>query len=100
MKFEPKISGTRVEDFNIEKIFNKQFITLNECIEKIQRQETMDYLLDNFRFTTDGNGEWYAIIDGDTNYKIAILEKYPKYEKEMLDYFGDNWLNHYIRFNH
>lgn len=101
MKFETKISGTRVTDFSIEEIFDSQYITLTECLEKIHRQETMNYLLDTFRFTLSDDGKiWFATIDWDTNYKIAILEKYPEYEKEMIDYFGDNWLNHYIRFNH
>lgn len=101
MKFETKMSGTRVTDFSIKEIFDSQYITLTECLEKIHRQETMNYLLDTFRFTLSDDGKiWFAIIDWDTNYKIAILEKYPEYEKEMIDYFGDNWLNHYIRFNH
>lgn len=101
MKFEPKMSGTRVTDYSIEEIFDSQYITLTECLEKIHRQETMNYLLDTFRFTVSDDGKiWFAIIDMDTNYKVAILEKYPEYEKEMIDYFGENWLKHYIRFNH
>lgn len=101
MKFEPKMSGTRVTDYSIEEIFDSQYITLTECLEKIHRQETMNYLLDTFRFTVSDDGKiWFAIIDMDTNYKVAILEKYPEYEKEMIDYFGENWLKHHIRFNH
>lgn len=100
MKFEPKISGTRVTDYSIELIFDNQFISLTECIEKIHKQETMDYLLDTFRFSICDDGNWLTIIDSDTDYKITILEKYPEYEKEMIDYFGENWLKYYIRFNH
>lgn len=101
MKFEPKISGVRVTDYEITNCpFEKQLITLRECMEKIQRQETMDYLLDTFRFTLGAENEWYAVIGIDTIYKIAILENYPEYEQEMIEYFGDNWLKHYIRFGH
>ena len=65
----------------------------------------MDFILDNFRFSKCGDeenypNEWVAVFDYDTLYKIAILENYPEYEKEMIDYFGEKWLKHYIRFNH
>jgi len=103
MKFEAKISGTKVTDFDITPIFNKQLITLSEIQKVIVRQETMDFLLDTFRFIKSNEnypGEWYAIIDFDTDYKLAIMENYPEYEQEMIDYFGKSWLKHYIRFNH
>lgn len=100
MKFESKISGTKVTDFQIKRLFNSQIISLNECQKKIKRQETMDYLLDTFRFSLCTDGEWRAIIDFDTDYKLAVLENYPEYEKEFIEYFGENWLKHYIRFGH
>ena len=100
MKFEPKISGTAVTDFEIRPIFNTQIISLTDCQKFIYRQEAMDLLLDNFRFSLCTDGEWRAVIDFDTDYKIAILENYPQYEEEMINYFGKKWMNHYIRFNH
>lgn len=103
MKFTAKISGTRVEDFEIKTLFESQFIWLSDLMQKIKRQETMDYLLDTFRFykgEDEKEGDWVAIIDYDTIYKISIMENYPQYEKELIDYFGENWLKHYIRFNH
>lgn len=103
MTFEPKISGTRVQDFKIERIFDSQFVWLSDAMAKLQRQEAMDYLLDEFRFSKgyeEKSHDWCAIIDSDSIYKVSILENYPEYEKEMIDYFGENWLQHYIRFNH
>ena len=105
MKFEPKMSGTRVTDFDIECGLCGQIHFLSELMKEIHRQETMDFILDNFRFSKCENekkypNEWYTIFDYDTLYKIAILESYPEYEKEMNNYFGENWLKHYIRFNH
>jgi hypothetical protein len=105
MKFEPKISGTRVSDFNIKCSLSEQFNFLDDLLTTIKSQKAMDYILDEFRFTRcEGNpkyeGRWYAIFDYDSLYKIAILENYPNYEKEMIEYFGENWLKHYIRFNH
>lgn len=105
MKFEPKISGVRVTDFDIECKLSGQIHLLSELMEKIHEQKTMDFILDNFRFTKCGNQEeypheWVAVFDYDTLYKIAILEDYPEYEKEMIEYFGEDWLKHYIRFGH
>lgn len=103
MKFEPKISGTKVTDFEITPIFGSQFIWLSEAMEVMQRQEAMDYLLDTYRFTkgeAEKSHDWVAIIDWDTNMKLSIMEHYPEYEKELKEYFGENWLKHYIRFNH
>lgn len=103
MKFEPKISGTRVTDFNITPIFDSQLIWLSEVMEKIQNQKAMDYILDTCRFTKgheEKSHDWWAIIDCDSIYKISCLENYPDYVKEFENYFGENWLEHYIRFNH
>ncbi len=100
MIFEPKISGTKVTGFKLKGLFNTQIISLNDCQEKIKRQETMDFLLDTFRFSLCVDGEWRAVIDWDTDYKLAVLENYPEYEKEFIDYFGEKWIKHYIRFNH
>lgn len=103
MKFEPKISGTKVTDFEITPIFESQFVWLSEAMEVIQRQEAMDYLLDTYRFTKgceEKFHDWVAIIDWDTIMKLSILEHYPEYEKELKEYFGEEWLKHYIRFNH
>lgn len=102
MKFEPKISGVTVT-VNIDCKLKKQINFLSDLMKIIQRQETMDFILDTFRFTKCNESypnEWYAIFDYDTLYKIEILENYPEYEQEMIDYFGKNWLKHYIRFNH
>lgn len=103
MNFEAKISGTKVTNFNITPIFCKPLILLSEVQKTITQQKTMDFLLDNFRFTKCNEnhpGEWYTIIDGDTDCKLAIMENYPDYEQEMIDYFGEKWFKHYIRFNH
>lgn len=100
MKFTSKISGVRVDDFNITPLFESQFITLNDCISKVTRQETMNWILDTLRFTKGNNGNWYATIDFDTNFKLAVMENYPEYERELVDYFGENWMNVYIRFGH
>ena len=99
MKFEPKMSGTKVTDFEIEFAISHCVCLLEEVAETIKRQETMNYILDTFRFTKIDAG-WACLFDHDTLYKIAVLEKYPEYEKEFINYFGENWLKHYIRFNH
>ena len=100
MKFETKISGIRVDDFDIVPLFSHQIITLAECMEKVKRQETMDFLLDKFRFTLGKSGQWYAIIDHDTDIKLAILENHPDYEQKLTENIGTDWLNHYLRFGH
>ena len=107
MKFEEKISGTKVTDFEIRPLFSSQFISLQDVIEKDLSQRTMDWILDNIRFhrgerTPENTGKciWWAILDFDTDLKLAVLENYPDYEKEFINYFGDEWMRHYIRFNH
>lgn len=103
MKFTTKISGTTVTDFNIKPIFTSQFVWLSEIMEKIQSQKAMNYIFDTFRFTKgseERSHDWVAIFDYDTIYKITILEAYPEYEEELHAYFGENWLDQYIRFNH
>lgn len=103
MKFESKISGTKVTDFEIKPIFDSQIVWLSEAMQKIKRQETMNFLLDNYRFSKgyeEKEGDWGAIIEWDTNLKLSVLENYPDYEKEFLEYFGENWMKCYIRFNH
>ena len=103
MKFEGKISGTMVTEFEITPIFKKQFILLSEVIATVHRQETMDWILDTLRFTKCNEkypNEWFCTMDYDTIYKLSVLEKYPEYEEEFINYFGENWMSHYIRFNH
>ena len=100
MKFEPKISGTTVTEFSITPIFKDQIVSLPQCMEVIKQQETMDFILDTFRFSLCTDGGWRAILDWDSIMKVSVLENYPQYEQEFIDYFGENWLKHYIRFNH
>ena len=100
MKFEPLISGVRVTEFKIECPINRRLVTLQECMEKFHRQETMDFVLDTYRFTLCEDGEWRTTFRLDDLYKIAVLESYPQYEKELIKYFGDEWLKYYIRFEH
>ena len=99
MKFTPKISGTQITDFKIEPVFDCQVISLEDVMNTIQKQKTMDFILDDFRFFK-GKECWWTTMDWDTILKISILENYPEYEKECIEYFGENWLKHYLRFNH
>lgn len=106
MKFETKISGTKVTEYgDIKPFFRNTDVTLNECQYYFEKQETMDFVLNNFRFTKAERGdkkEWVCILDYDTLTKISIMEfdDYAEIRKEFEKYFGKNWLNHYIRFNH
>ena len=101
MTFTEKISGTRVDDFEITPIFNSQVVSLAEAMAVVKKQETMDYLLDTLRFYKGGSlGDWFTTIDWDTILKLSVLENYPNYERVFVEYFGANWLNHDLRFSH
>lgn len=103
MNFEPKISGTKVTDFNITPIFCDQFVWMSEIMEKIQHQDTLDFILDTYRFykgQEEKKNDLVTILDYDTILKISIMEHYPQYEQELKEYFGDDWFKNYIRFNH
>lgn len=100
MKFEQKISGTKVTEFGeIEMLFDDEFITLADVMQKVKKQEVADWLLDNIRFTI-GSRTWFATLDYDTIYKLSIWHNHPDKLEELKAYFGENWMNHYIRFNH
>lgn len=104
--FDPKISGVRVEGTEIDevlknRIFKSQFITLNDCINNIHRQESMNWILDTLRFTKSADGKnWWATISWDSIAGLTVMEKYPEVEKQFIEYFGENWMEYYIRFNH
>ena len=106
IKFIPKLSGVQVTGTEIDevlknRVFDSQFITLNSIQEKIHRQESMNWLLDTLRFTKSADGKnWFATISWDSIAGLTVMEKYPEVEKQFIEYFGENWINHYIRFNH
>lgn len=106
IKFTPKISGVQVTGSEINEVldnlaFDSQLITLDSIQRNIHRQESMNWLLDTLRFTKSTNGQfWWATIDWDSNAKLTVLEKYPEVEKQFIEYFGEDWMKHYIRFNH
>lgn len=100
LKFESKISGWSVKGFeNVKLLFDCQVITLEEVNKKVQKQETMNYILDILRFSK-GQNCWVCTMDYDTIYKLSILDGYPELVAELVDYFGKNWLNLYLRFGH
>lgn len=106
MKFTSKISGTMVTEFEIKPLFTGQVIPLKELDEKLS-ERAMRWVMDNFYLSrmTDKGYELYGCrycttLDYDTIYKLTVLEKYPDYVAEFVEYFGEKWLNHYIRFGH
>ena len=102
MKFESKISGTKVTEFgDIDMIFDSEFITLQQVMERVTNQEVANWILDTLRFTiSETTGNWFATIDYDTIYKLSIMQNHPDKAEELKAYFGENWMKHYIRFNH
>ena len=82
MKFEGKISGVSVTDFDITPIFKDQIVNLTDCLTIIKRQETMDFLLDTFRFSLRQDGKWRAVLDWDSIMKISVLT--PTYNRAKL----------------
>lgn len=101
LNFEPKISGTKVTGFeNIKGVFHSQIVSLEDAMKTLHRQESMDFLLDTFRFSLCADGVWRAVIGWDDDFKLDVLENHPEYEQEFIDYFGEKWMKHYIRFNH
>ena len=104
MRFEAKMNGTKVTDYEITAVCS-DLLTLKE-IDKF-KTETAQWILDNFFLVKLSDeacikyGCRHAVwVDWDTVMKISILENYPEYEKELSEYFGKNWLKHYLRFNH
>ena len=105
MKFETKISGTKVTEYGkVEFFFPEQIVNLKDCIKKIRKQKTMNYILDKFRFTKgcEEGDDWYCIVDYDSLLKMSIMEKeeYSEIREKLEEYFGERWIEEYIRFNH
>lgn len=101
IKIEGKISGWKITGFETKPIFDSQAISLEECMKTIKRQETMNFILDTFRFNKGTkDGAWFAVLDWDTIIKISIMETNPEEEKQLEEAFGKNWIKNYLRFNH
>lgn len=91
IKIETKISGWKVTGFETKPIFSSQIVSLEECMKTIKQQETMDFILDTFRFSKGTkDGTWFTTIDWDTIMKISIMETNPEEEKQLEEYFGKN----------
>ena len=101
IKIESKISGWKITGFETKPIFNSQIISLEDCMRTIKRQETMNFILDTFRFSKGvKKGTWFTTIDWDTIMKISIMETNPEEEEQLKEYFGEGWIKYYFRFNH
>ena len=101
IKIESKISGWMVTGCETKPIFGSQIISLEECMKTIKRQETMDFILDTFRFSKGmKDGTWFTTLDWATIMKISIMETNPEEEKQLVENFGKKWFTHYLRFNH
>lgn len=101
IKIESKISGWTVTGCETKPIFDSQIISLEECMKTIKRQETMDFILDTFRFSKGmKDGTWFTTLDWDTIMKISIMETNPEEEKQLVENFGKKWFTHYLWFNH
>ena len=108
LKFTEKMSGTSV-NIDVTPLFESGLVSLDEVMKSDLSQETMDFILDNLRFyrgerTADNAEEciWWTTIDHDTRCKLAVLERaeYAEIKDEFVAYFGEDWMHHYIRFNH
>lgn len=104
MKIEPKMSGWTITEYSIDvsKLPFKEFpylIYLDECL-KLNNEKSMEYILENATFVKSSEGRWGSLFGNDGIMKIAILEFYPEYEAQLIEYFGEDWVNYYLRFNH
>ena len=77
-----------------EKMYSKQYMKKNKKMFPLMARFTKPKTYERFLRNA------YAILDFDTIFKLSVMENYPEYEKEFIDYFGEKWIKHYIRFNH
>ena len=107
MKFEPKISGTTVTDFGEIKTSPAicgDIVTLKH-INTLKNADAVNWIFEHYDMWSlnpdkaDG-ANWGAVMKYDDILKVSILENHPDKAEELRAHFGDNWMNHYIRFGH
>lgn len=107
MNFEPKISGTSVTDFGeIKRIhtIHGEIVSLSS-LDALTNGEALKWVLDNYNFWSLNpeyaeGAHWGAVMSHDDILKVSIMENHPDKAEELRAHFGDNWMNHYIRFGH
>lgn len=100
LNIERKISGWQITNFKIEPVCCELL-----GIKKAKTLKAWEWLEKTYNFPEVKNdkGETegkYAWLEHDDIYKIAIMENYPEYEKQLTEYFGKEWLRYYLRFDH
>lgn len=107
MNFEPKISGTTVTDFgDIKRIPSicGEIVTLKH-INTLKNEDAVNWIFEHYDLwalnpeKTEG-ANWGAVMSRDDILKVSIMENHPDKAEELRAYFGDNWMEHYIRFGH
>lgn len=94
MKIESKISGWAITDIDnikpVETCLSKKQVM--EMPEEVRTAIERDY----YHY----NSLIYAHLGMDDAYKLAIYLNYPEELKELKEWFGENWYQYYLRFNH
>lgn len=100
MTFEPCISGIRVKDFRARRTFDEviSFTDLNRLPPDVAKWVVNAYVWHSIE--EDGKRELKTWLDMDDIMKLSIAADYPDEMNELIDRFGENWLDYYIRFNH
>lgn len=116
MKIETKISGWSITEYGVLNYPCRDCVCLSQ-VDKL-KDKTAKWILKNYNFNQYknldekfvntfllpkeliGGNAMIAWLDCDDEEKIAIMENHPDLEKQLIESFGKNWANYYLRFNH
>ena len=117
MKITSLMSGWSITEYGELNFVTHGFV----CLSQVDRMKdkTANWLLKNYNFHTvfdmdekfvntfklpsyllgraSVHGAW---LECDDDEKIAIMENHPDLEKQLIETFGENWANYYLRFGH
>lgn len=106
LTFESRMSGTSCDGW--EHIDPTKTLKLTPSgalrIDKLTTVEAIEFVVGNYHlyeFTPPNEPQYVGTyLSCDDEIKVAIMEAYPNEKAELINYFGKNWAEHYIRFGH
>lgn len=106
LTFESKMSGVRCDGWEHINPTKTLQLTITGALKlsNLTTKEAVLFVMEHYnilQFTPPDEPKYVGVyLDCDDEVKVAIMEAYPEEKQELINYFGPNWADHYIRFGH